>query len=95
MARKQAQISLSLFGQGHFQHSPQLAARVHPRRPGEADRTVRPPAEDASSHAALHQTPAGQPDLPSTLLRLQGNYQEQVSVPEQVFCMITGIIQNY
>ncbi len=66
--------------QGHFPHSPQLPAGLHPRWTPEADRRVRLPPERASSSAALHQTPPGQPDVPVTLLRLPERTQEQVRV---------------
>lgn len=63
-------ICLPLSGQGHFPHSPQLPAGLHPWWSPEADCGVRLLPEGTSCSAALHQTPPGRPDVSVTLLRL-------------------------
>lgn len=67
-----------LFLQGHFSHSPQLPARLHPRWTPGADRRGRPQSEKTSSSRAFHQTPPGQPDVSVTLLPSPKHKQEQV-----------------
>lgn len=64
--------------QRHLRHSPQLFARLDPRRTQEADSTVSLQPEGTSSSSALYQTETGKADIPVALLRLPKHAQEQV-----------------
>lgn len=71
-------VCVLCFGQGHFQHGPQLAAGPNPQRPEMADRRVHPPAKGTSSGATLQQTPDGAAHVSLALLRLPKRAAEQV-----------------